>query len=277
VSRLLPLLLLASACFTTSPYHWIDVQGARVHACLTGPPAAPVVVLESAAGQDLFAWDEVAEELSTVARVVTWSRPGLGHSGMGPVGRSSSQIVEELRIVLSELELEPPYVLVGHALGAFHVRTFAALHRDEVSALVLINPSHEDWLKRLKGMRTPAEWKEMGDAFHKEVNLLPEGSRREFASVEEDADHMSRLPAPPPLPVWILTCTRHGEAESAAGRRGDDVVLWEELHAELAASMHDDATVEHVVRSDLGSDVLSERPASVVTGVVWALNETMRR
>jgi len=277
VSRLLPLFLLLVSCSTTGPDHWVDVQGTRVHARVTGPMYAPVVILESGAGQDLSVWDEVVEELSEVARVVTWSRPGIGRSGMGLVGRGSPRIVEELRMVLAALEVEPPYVLVGHALGAFHVRAFAALHRDEVGAMVLIDPSHEDWLKQQKFTRTSVEWREMGNKFHREVNLLSEGSRREYASIEEDASRMTRLPTPPARPVWILTCTRYGEAERAADRRPEDIALWEELHAQLAASMHDDAVVKHVISPDLGSDVLSERPDSVVDGVVWALNEIARR
>lgn len=239
---------------------------------MSGPTDAPTVILESAAGKDLRVWDGVEEELSKFARVVRWSRPGLGRSGMGLVGRGSPRIVEELRIVLGELEVEPPYVLVGHALGTFHVRAYAALYRDEVSAMVLIDPSHEDWLKKLKRTRSDGEWREMGEAFYEEVNLLPEGSRREYASLEEDAARMSRLPPGPSLPVWILSCTRHGEVERSSGRRVEDIALWEALHLELAESMHEDALVKHVVRGDIGSDVLSERPDVVVEGVVWALS-----
>lgn len=275
--RLSPILLLAAACSTAGPDHWVDVQGAVVHARVVGPRFAPVVILESGAGQDMRVWDGVAEELSEFARVVTWSRPGLGGSGMGLVGRGSPRIVEELRIVLKDIGVEPPYVLVGHALGAFHVRAFAALHREEVAAMVLIDPSHEDWLKRLKLTRTSMEWRDIGHEFHREVNLLPEGSRREFAALEEDASRMTRLPVLPACPVWILTCSRYGPLERDAGQREGDIALWEELHAELAHSMHADALVEHVICPDLGSDVLIERPDSAVAGVVWALNELSRR
>ena len=138
---------------------------------------APVVVLDGGAGQDLMAGREVAEALSEHARVVTWSRPGLGSSELGLVGRGSPRIVEELRIVLEALEVEPPYVLVGNALGSFHVRAFAAMYRNEVAAMVLIDPSHEDWLKRLRLTRSTYEWRELGNAFHNEANLLPEGAR----------------------------------------------------------------------------------------------------
>jgi len=277
VIRLLTLILLATSCSSTGPDVWVDVQGARVHARVTGPRYAPVVVFDGGAGEDLRVWREAAEELSKEARIVTWSRPGLGSSELGLVGRGSPRVVEELRIVLEALEVEPPYVLVGSALGSFHVRAFAAMYRNEVAAMVFIDPSHEDWMKRLRLTRSTYEWREMGDTFHKEVNLLPEGARREFASLEDDASRMTRLPTLPAVPVWILSCTRFDEREVAAGRRAEDILLWEELHQEIAKSMHPDATVEHVTRSDLGEDVLKESPESGVEGVRWALEEIRGR
>lgn len=242
-----------------------------------GPRDAPIVIMDSGAGQDLSAWSAVKDELKEVARVVTWSRPGLGRSEMGLVSRSSPQVVEELQRVLQALELKPPYVLVGHALGAFHVRAFAAMHREEVSGMVLVDPSHEDWLKRLELTRTQIEWRDISDSFQKEVNLLSEGVRREYASLKADTARMTRLPALPAVPVWILSCTRFGEAEERAGRRREDVVLWQELHAELASEMHIDSVVEHQVRPDLGSAVLSENPEAVAEGVRWVLRKLEER
>jgi pimeloyl-ACP methyl ester carboxylesterase len=233
--------------------------------------------MESGAGQDLSVWSGVKEELREVARVVTWSRPGLGRSELGFVERSSPRIVEELRGALKALEVEPPYVLVGHALGAFHVRAFAAMHREEVSGMVLVDPSHEDWLKRLKLTRTATEWRDIGDAFQKEVNLFPEGIRREYASLEADTARMTRLPTLPAVPVWILSCTRFGEVEERAGRRPEDVILWQELHTQLASEMHIDSVVEHQVRPDLGSAVLSEHPEAVAEGVRWVLRKLEER
>ena len=55
------------------------------------------------------------------------------------------------------------------------------------------------------------------------------------------------------------------------------MALWEQLHMELADSMHEDAVVKHVICPDLGKDVLSERPDSVAAGVIWALSELRRR
>lgn len=273
MARALLFILALSACAAPEIDHWVDVPGAKVHVRVEGPRDAPVVVLESGAGQDLSAWSGVVTELSEVARVVTWSRPGLGRSEMGYVDRGSPRVVEELRRALGVLELEPPYVLVGHALGAFHVRAFAAMHRDEVSGMVLVDPSHEDWLKRLKLTRTQREWRDMRDSFQKEVNLFPEGVRREYAALESDTARMTRLPTLPAVPVWILSCTRHGEAEELAGRRQEDVLLWQDLHAELAAEMHIDSPVEHQLRPDLGAGVLAEHPEVVAEGVRWVLRK----
>ena len=64
MQRLFPLLLLATSCSAPGSEVWVDVQGARVHARVVGPSSAPVVVLNSGAGQDLEVWEEVAEELA---------------------------------------------------------------------------------------------------------------------------------------------------------------------------------------------------------------------
>ena len=143
--------------------------------------------------------------------------------------------------------------------------------------MVLVDPSHEDWLKRLKLTRTETEWRDIGDAFQKEVNLFPEGMRREYASLEADTARMTRLPTLPAVPVWILSCTRFGEVEERAGRRPEDVVLWQELHTQLASEMHIDSVVEHQVRPDLGSAVLSEHPEAVAEGVRWVLRKLKER
>ena len=125
--------------------------------------------------------------------------------------------------------------------------------------------------------RTQTEWRDIRDAFQKEVNLLPEGVRREYASLEQDTARMTRLPVMPAVPVWILSCTRFGEAEELAGRRVEDVALWQELHVELASEMHIDSVVEHQVRPDLGREVLSEHPDVVAEGVRWVLRKLEER
>mgnify|MGYP001813546621 CR=1 FL=1 len=55
----------------------IHVDGAGIHACLTGS-GPDVVVLAAGAGQSSRTWARVSAELATFATVVTFDRPGFG-------------------------------------------------------------------------------------------------------------------------------------------------------------------------------------------------------
>jgi pimeloyl-ACP methyl ester carboxylesterase len=75
-------------------------------------------------------------------RVVAVDRPGLGWSDPAPPVLPS-KVARRLHTTLHAARIPGPYLLVGHSLGAFHVRAFAAAFPDEISALVLVDPSHE--------------------------------------------------------------------------------------------------------------------------------------
>jgi pimeloyl-ACP methyl ester carboxylesterase len=58
-------------------------------------------------------------------------------------------MVADLRHVLHQARIEPPYVLVGHSFGGFNVRVFAGGFPEEVAGVVLIDSSHPDQHARL--------------------------------------------------------------------------------------------------------------------------------
>ena len=103
----------------------------------------PTVILESGLGGRIEGWSKVRESLRTVTRVVSYHRAGIGGSQPGPIPRSADQIVTELRSALRQLNIRPPYILVGHSIGGMYVRAFAGQHPDEVAALVLLDPTME--------------------------------------------------------------------------------------------------------------------------------------
>jgi pimeloyl-ACP methyl ester carboxylesterase len=57
-------------------------------------------------------------------------------------------LVNELRQVIQQANLPPPYVLVGHSFGGLVVRAFARAHREQVAGLVFVDPLHpEEWCR----------------------------------------------------------------------------------------------------------------------------------
>jgi pimeloyl-ACP methyl ester carboxylesterase len=65
----------------------------------------------------------------------------LGHE----LPRTSAQVTDELRELLRTAGVPAPYLLVGHSLGGLYARHYAQRFPDEVAALLLLDPAHEDY------------------------------------------------------------------------------------------------------------------------------------
>jgi pimeloyl-ACP methyl ester carboxylesterase len=128
---------------TREQYLDVDAGGHHLHMLLVGE-SGPVVVLESGWPGCGLGWDRVRAPVGRFARVVTYDRAGTGKSESGPQPRHAEQIARELHTALRSAGLDPPYVLVGQSLGGPFVRVFAKMYPDEVSGMVLVDPTQPD-------------------------------------------------------------------------------------------------------------------------------------
>ena len=131
-------------CFSASAQdkQMVDVGDHKLMALVSGS-GQYTVVFESGFGNDLSIWRLVQPLVSEYATTVTYSRAGYPGSEEGPVPRTISQVNLELHNLLAELDLPPPYILVGHSLGGIFVRSFYATYPNEVLGMVLVDSSHE--------------------------------------------------------------------------------------------------------------------------------------
>jgi pimeloyl-ACP methyl ester carboxylesterase len=95
---------------------------------------APVVVLPGAGLVGLDFWSIATGD------TVLYDRGGTGWSADVPLPRSAAEVATELHEVLPP----GPWILVGHSMGAVYARRFAQLFPDDVRALLLLDPGHED-------------------------------------------------------------------------------------------------------------------------------------
>lgn len=131
----------------TMPGQLVDVGGYEMHINCTGR-GTPAVILDSGLGDSYISWRQVQPQIAQFTRVCSYDRAGLGYSDTSPHTRISKDIAEELRTLLHNAGISPPYVLVGHSMGGFDVRLFASLYRSEVAGMVLVDSSHPQQQKR---------------------------------------------------------------------------------------------------------------------------------
>jgi len=133
----------------------IQIDGKNWHYQVMGE-GRPTVIVDSGTGGTHLDWQLVQPEVAKFTRILTYDRAGYGWSHLSSEPRTAEQLVGELRQLLREVKIEPPYVLVGMSSSGLFSRLFAYHYPEEVSGMVLVDVAHEKMYEE-----TPVEWVEL--------------------------------------------------------------------------------------------------------------------
>ena len=126
-----------AACATTS-----DISTADETVYLKAGQGRPSVVLQSGYGDGKSVWQTVLPGLTHDFTVFAYDRPGYGANPDTTKPRDPCSIADEQRALLQASRVMPPYLLTGHSLGGLYQYVYAKLYPEEVSGVVLIDPTH---------------------------------------------------------------------------------------------------------------------------------------
>jgi pimeloyl-ACP methyl ester carboxylesterase len=131
-----------------APGEFVEVAGRRMHVVVQGDAPGPSVVIEQGIGSPSLVWWPIQSAIARFARVFSYDRPGFLWSEAAVGERSLADRVADLRAVLQQAKVPPPYVLVGHSMGGLLVRQFARLYPDLVTGMVLVDSPDESVIFR---------------------------------------------------------------------------------------------------------------------------------
>jgi pimeloyl-ACP methyl ester carboxylesterase len=191
----------------------------------------PAIVFENGMGMGYGTWDTVIDKLSKSAPVFAYNRLGVETSEKVFQMPTVKLVADNLKTLLSSLNIAPPYIIVGHSMGGLYARGFAGLYPSDVAGLVLIDPadfteSKDDWNsifraigvpeKRIEEMIYERLYKKSAiDSIHfgpwSESQILTELRRTDFAELKT-------LPLPN-APIHFLVA---GKFEVPVDRRSKD-------------------------------------------------------
>ena len=188
----------------------------------------PLVVFDAGAGagESFHTWSKVLPSISQFTRTYAYTRRG--YSGVPVLShRDGLTIVEELRSQLHALNLNPPYILVGHSLGGLYMQLFAKTHPDEVAGVVLVDTTHPDQLERMKTER-PGNYRLV-----KSMMVLQGATTlgAEMRGTEETQKQWLAAGPLPPVPTILLSAQR-----DTAMNGHEFTAFFQQLHRELAAA-----------------------------------------
>src|SRR5262249_14082268 len=184
---------------------------------------------------------------------------GRGSSDPAPPGQSAIEIVDRLHDLLRAADEPPPYVMVGHSYGGLLVQLYANRHSADVSAIVLVDSSHERQGERFASLPD---------------NLRPPPvSPAEGADVRAVMTELAKAPWHGTIPLVVITRGKWGAPDTTAAQEEARFRLWRELQDDLATRS---PRAEHIVAASSGHNIQIDEPNMIVTAVERIVAGTVR-
>lgn len=233
----------------------VDIGGRHLNMLVVGH-GTPTVVLESGLGAAIGAWALVQPRIQAFTSVVAYDRAGYGLSD-SPVKtpRSAEDIALDLHSGLHSAGIPPPYILVGHSMGGFYIRSFAHQFPNEVAGLVLVDPSAEGWVETLQ-TEFPQVYKNM---MAKEASE-PEPLKSEIAGRQASEKQMQAAWPLPDVPVTLVTAVQFQPDGSEAKIYQE----WYKAHQEFLDRVKYGT---HLVATNSDHNIQFDRPELIVNAI----------
>ena len=137
-------MILGLSSFGFGQKEFMTVNGSKIEVFISGlennQPGKPVIVFENGMATKYDYWKNIIDEVSNTSFVFSYNRPRIGESENDSIPPTTKHIVENLRKMLLEKGLKPPYLLVSHSFGGAYIRSFASYYPDEIAGLVFVDP-----------------------------------------------------------------------------------------------------------------------------------------
>lgn len=271
--------------------------GRQIHLSCHGEGSPAVILDYGAGGTQKKDWGGIARTIAETSgvRACTYDRAARGISDPGALPRTASTVVQDLDEALTAAAIAPPYILVGHSLGSYHVRLYANTHFDKMAGLVLVDPSGDGQTERF-ATAVPRIVEEQNKQMQAQAGLNCIARLREKPvpassplaglcggndpdSIDATRSEIAEMPGASTaallasrrsygdLPVVVLTRGNYDKGMPASMTAEDRAAMkqvWETMHAEMAAlSRHG----EQRIVPGAGHYIQGDAPDAVVRAV----------
>ena len=223
------------------------------------------IIIESGVGMGVDYWKPLLTKLKMLKqRVIIYSRAGNG-SSTATIDVSIQKSNKRLHALLKLLKIDKNIILVGHSYGGIHVREYAASYQEQVIALVLLDPSHEQFSKRL--IELNKAWADKDD---KRLNSLMTRSQ-EWKVLQKvyQNEQLKDKGSITKVPTVIVSSSKLGESDWWIGHSEQGKEIWRELHSSLIR--HNPNSI-HIVSNSTGHNIPIDSPSLVNIAIEQAVN-----
>ncbi|UCZ54866.1 alpha/beta hydrolase [Bacillus shivajii] len=234
----------------------IQISNCKLYAKLVGEnKGKPTIVMDAGYGDDSKGWDSVISDVSMLSNVLIYDRAGLGKSESSSNSRTSRAIIKELKELLTEAKVEPPYILVGHSFGGVNLRLYTTEYPNEVCGLILLDSTPEDYRERF----LPTMPKEFQQAYNKQ--FVSECNYDEFM---ESLKQLKQSKRNVDVPLIVLS------AGEKAHYSEESQTLWNEMQKEISKISQKS---EFIIAENSGHYIQNDEPKVVTSAIKTLINK----
>lgn len=163
------------------------------------------MVLLSGYGESMESWAKVRHIIEKHGKVFTYNRLGIGGSDQATTAQCGKTVISDLRGILKELGIIPPYIIVGHSVGGLYASLYGQLYPSEVIGAILIEPTHPDHEARLKSISPPFHVRLVNGCYDFFEGIFNKNKFNEMRSFETTANQVKASGSFPDVPLAVIT------------------------------------------------------------------------
>ncbi len=212
----------------------------------------PPVIFENGLGEIYTTWRDIQPIIAEVTLACAYDRFGVGNSDGLPSGdtRTAFEQAETLHLLLEELDIEPPFIYVGHSIAGLPMLAYPHLYPDEIAGLVFVDASH------------PEQQEHFAEVDSSQANA-PSVVGGERVDISASRDELEVVENFGDLPMVVL----HQTASSSI-----IFPVWLELQENHASRSTNSRLIE---AENSGHFVHYDEPDLVVEAIMWVLDESI--
>lgn len=250
--RLLTIFILVFAPLSYGQKNQIDLNGVTVEYQDFGR-GKYTFIFESGVGMGADYWDAFLPLVSELnSRVIIYSRAGNGASTKAD-SLTLENSFKRLDMLLKTLNVIENIIVVGHSFGGFHARYFAYKSPQKVAGLVLLDPSHELFQKKLEELNSQKAISD-NERLNDMLKMQPEWEilqgiySRKLLFESQPTNN---------IPTVIVTSSRLNESDWWIGHSKKGKEIWKSLHQQLIS---ENPRAAHIITNKVGHNLPFQDP-----------------
>ncbi len=165
----------------------------------------PSIVFLNGYRMHFKSWDKIYKALVAQNSVFLYNRLGIGKSSKPKEPQNGLTVIENIRELLTSVDVKPPYVFVAHSMGGLMAELYAKRFREEVAGIVFVDCPHPDEVIEMKKFKVPRVLRGLNFVLNAIDKLFNRYVHSEDENIERTVSEIKQAGDLPEIPIAVIS------------------------------------------------------------------------